>query len=87
MSNIRSASSRTRYVIRWRLMILPELVVKSSIIRPGVQTTTSDPRFISAMLSLRGVPPYAHEACTQSPISAEFQKTRNGEGAPSVQAP
>lgn len=56
-------------MIRCKLMIRPELVVRSSIILPGVQTMTSDPRFISAMLSLSGVPPYAQDACRIVPSS------------------
>ncbi len=40
MSNMRSASSMTRYVTRRQLVILPLLVAMTSIRRPGVHTTT-----------------------------------------------
>lgn len=63
MSNIRSASSRTMYVTRLRLVTRPLLAVSRSSIRPGVQTTSSAPFFISAICSEMGDPPYAHMAC------------------------
>jgi hypothetical protein len=40
MSNMRSASSITRYVTRRQFVILPLLVAMTSIRRPGVHTTT-----------------------------------------------
>ena len=62
MSNIRSASSKTRYVTLFKFVTRPEFAARRSIIRPGVQTTISAPFFISAIWSLIGEPPYAHTA-------------------------
>lgn len=58
MSNILSASSKTRYVTRRRLVILPPLVTRMSIMRPGVQTTISAPRFSSVIWFATPEPPY-----------------------------
>mmetsp|Transcript_18821 Transcript_18821/g.48328 ORF Transcript_18821/g.48328 Transcript_18821/m.48328 type:complete len:237 (-) Transcript_18821:408-1118(-) len=57
MSNMRSASSSTRYVTRRRLQILPLLVARMSIMRPGVQTTTSAPRLSSLIWLATPLPP------------------------------
>mmetsp|Transcript_27462 Transcript_27462/g.67484 ORF Transcript_27462/g.67484 Transcript_27462/m.67484 type:complete len:337 (+) Transcript_27462:558-1568(+) len=58
MSNIRSASSSTMYVIRRRLVIRPAPVVSRSIMRPGVHATISQPRFSSPICAATPLPPY-----------------------------
>uniref|UniRef100_A0A182QQ22 Uncharacterized protein n=1 Tax=Anopheles farauti TaxID=69004 RepID=A0A182QQ22_9DIPT len=58
MSNIRSASSNTTYVTRRRFVTRPEFAASMSIIRPGVHTMISAPRFNSAICSEMPVPPY-----------------------------
>mmetsp|Transcript_19650 Transcript_19650/g.58284 ORF Transcript_19650/g.58284 Transcript_19650/m.58284 type:complete len:201 (-) Transcript_19650:1463-2065(-) len=57
MSNMRSASSSTRYVTRRRLVILPLAVVSRSIMRPGVHTMISVPRFRSEIWLATPEPP------------------------------
>lgn len=59
-SNMRSASSNTRYVTRRRLVIFPLLSERMSIIRPGVHTTISEPLLRSAIWSATPLPPYTH---------------------------
>lgn len=56
-SNIRSASSITTYVTLLRFVIFPLLVVSTSIIRPGVQTTISVPLFRSLNYPAIPAPP------------------------------
>ncbi len=65
MSNMRSASSSTRYVTRRRLVILPLEVTSRSIMRPGVHTTTSVPRFSSLIWLATPEPP--NTATTERP--------------------
>ena len=60
MSSIRSASSSTRNVTLRKLVTLPPLADNISIIRPGVHTIISAPRFNSAICSEMPVPPYTH---------------------------
>mmetsp|Transcript_44895 Transcript_44895/g.126791 ORF Transcript_44895/g.126791 Transcript_44895/m.126791 type:complete len:215 (+) Transcript_44895:567-1211(+) len=62
MSNMRSASSSTKYVTRLRLVTLPLLVVSTSIMRPGVATTISAPRLSLDSCSPIPVPPYTAKA-------------------------
>ena len=57
MSNMRSASSSTRYVTRASDSSRPSRIASSSIMRPGVQTTTSEPRLSSAICSAMDEPP------------------------------
>mmetsp|Transcript_20933 Transcript_20933/g.67360 ORF Transcript_20933/g.67360 Transcript_20933/m.67360 type:complete len:260 (+) Transcript_20933:383-1162(+) len=59
MSNIRSASSITTYVTRCSEMTRPAFRVIRSIMRPGVQTTISAPRLMSAICSATLAPPYS----------------------------
>eukprot|EP00965_Chrysotila_dentata_P167851 5542852-Pleurochrysis_carterae.AAC.1 len=69
ISNMRSASSSTTYVIRWRLVTRPPFAVSMSIIRPGVHTSISAPRLSSAICCLIAAPPYT--ATTRSEVSRE----------------
>mmetsp|Transcript_27828 Transcript_27828/g.46760 ORF Transcript_27828/g.46760 Transcript_27828/m.46760 type:complete len:209 (+) Transcript_27828:605-1231(+) len=57
MSNMRSASSITTMVTRLRETSLPACMHRMSIIRPGVHTTISEPRFRSAICSATPAPP------------------------------
>jgi len=57
MSNIRSASSITRYVTRRILIIRPAPVTRRSISRPGVAATTSAPRLSSEIWLATPLPP------------------------------
>mmetsp|Transcript_3839 Transcript_3839/g.9611 ORF Transcript_3839/g.9611 Transcript_3839/m.9611 type:complete len:289 (-) Transcript_3839:400-1266(-) len=57
MSNMRSASSMTRYVTRLRFVILPLDVTSRSIMRPGVHATTSTPLFSSEIWLATPLPP------------------------------
>ena len=60
ISNILSASSITTKVTLLKLVILPLLVVSTSIIRPGVQTTISAPLFKSLNYPAIPAPPTQH---------------------------
>ncbi|OMH83980.1 hypothetical protein AX774_g2527, partial [Zancudomyces culisetae] len=68
ISNIRSASSRTKNVARRRFVTRPPFAASKSIIRPGVHTTISAPRLNSAIWSLIGAPPYALTVRIPSPF-------------------
>lgn len=56
-SNILSASSITTYVTLLKFVILPLLVVRTSIILPGVHTTISAPLFNSESYPAIPAPP------------------------------
>mmetsp|Transcript_13385 Transcript_13385/g.37973 ORF Transcript_13385/g.37973 Transcript_13385/m.37973 type:complete len:227 (-) Transcript_13385:1596-2276(-) len=56
MSNIRSASSKTRYVVRTQVQAF---ILRRSIIRPGVHTATSEPAFRCLNCSCLLSPPKA----------------------------
>mmetsp|Transcript_16033 Transcript_16033/g.50413 ORF Transcript_16033/g.50413 Transcript_16033/m.50413 type:complete len:340 (-) Transcript_16033:362-1381(-) len=57
MSNIRSASSITRYVTLRKLVIFPAPVARMSIMRPGVHTTISAPLLSAPIWSATPEPP------------------------------
>mmetsp|Transcript_24486 Transcript_24486/g.76769 ORF Transcript_24486/g.76769 Transcript_24486/m.76769 type:complete len:212 (-) Transcript_24486:690-1325(-) len=57
MSNMRSASSMTTKVTRSKDTRRPACIVRMSIMRPGVHTTTSAPRFRFAICSFTPAPP------------------------------
>mmetsp|Transcript_25289 Transcript_25289/g.51953 ORF Transcript_25289/g.51953 Transcript_25289/m.51953 type:complete len:233 (+) Transcript_25289:1137-1835(+) len=58
MSNMRSASSSTTKLTLESEISFPACIVRMSIMRPGVHTTISAPRFSSPIWSATPAPPY-----------------------------